>query len=351
MTPVEAASLTARRLAVLGISDPRFKRPVDVVKSLLAVQAQDYLGALWSVALRMPKATEADIEKALANRSIVRTWPMRGTLHFLAAADARWVTELCAPRVLARHAKRLKNEYGLEPAPLRQARKVIEKALADGPVARESLYQRLDDAGIDTGAGRGLHVVWHLAQQGVVCFGPRQGKQQTFVLLDDWLPDARRLTKEESLAELARRYFTGHGPATLQDFAWWSGLTTAEAGAALQSVKGRLGGDGEYWMAEGEMTENGATALLPPYDEYVVGYRDRAGVRLEQPQDLGKPTILLRDAIVGTWKRVIAPTQVIVKLAPYEGRFSKTEIAALTRAARRYGVFLELPAALAARSP
>ena len=333
-------NLSRRRLAVLGISDPRFKRPVDVVKSLLAVQAQDYLGALWAVGLRMPSATERDIERALGNRSIVRTWPMRGTLHFLAAADARWITELCAPRVLARHAKRLKSEYGLEARELATARKVVEKALAEGPVTREAVYESLDSAGIETGDGRGLHIVWHLAQQGVICFGPRHGKQQTFVLLDEWLPGAKRLTREESLAELAERYFAGHGPATLADFTWWTGLAASEAREALESARSRLNAETidavEYFSGDPATSDQPpATSLLPAFDEYLVGYRGR-GIGLGT-------TLLVRGGVAGSWKRTLMPGQVVVRLMP-DARLSKPDAKLVGRAVKRFGNFLEGPA-------
>ncbi len=148
---------------------------------------------------------------------------MRGTLHFVAAADARWMLDLLAPRVIAATAGR-RQQLELDTRVFTRSRKVIVKALeGDRQVTRSGLYQLLEAAGISTRDGRGLHILMHFALEGLVCFGAREGKQPTFALLAEWAPHARSLARDEALAELARRYFTSHGPATWRDFAWWSG--------------------------------------------------------------------------------------------------------------------------------
>jgi hypothetical protein len=227
------AEIARRRLESQRLSRTTFTKPEELVAWLGAVQAQDYLGALWAVGLRLVDACEPDVERALAERTIVRTWPMRGTLHFVAAADARWITELLAPRAVAAGASRLA-AAGIDRAVNTKARRALERKLEGGRrLTRPAAYRVLEDAKIATGDSRGLHLLWLLAHDGVLCFGPREGKQQTFVLLEEWLPGARRLDREEALGELARRYFTGHGPATIADFAWWSGLTRSDASRAV----------------------------------------------------------------------------------------------------------------------
>jgi hypothetical protein len=234
--------------------------------------------------LRTRSATEASVERAIAERKIVRTWPLRGTLHFVAADDARWMLELSAQRTLARSASRLKREYSIDSRLIAQSRKVLTDALRGGNcLSRPELYRRLEDARIATKASRGLHLLWWHAHEGLVCLGPRAGKQQTFVLMDEWLPAVPQRSREESLAELARRYFTSHGPATVRDFAWWSGLAAGDAAIALEMVAKELLAakidDQTYWQSPGVTTRAARGChLLPAYDEYTVAYQDRSAI-------------------------------------------------------------------------
>ncbi len=244
----------------------------EVVAHLGAVQAQDYLGALWAGGLRMRAAVEGDVERALAEREIVRCWPMRGTLHFVAAEDARWMLELLAPRVLARHRARLQRDFELDPRTLRRSHTLIERAMQGGnALTRPELYATLEKAGISTTASRGLHILFALAHQHLICFGPRRGKQPAFVLLDEWLPATKPKPRDEALGELARRYCTGHGPATAADFAWWSGLTLKEANEGLALADVRLPN-----VSRSHPTPS--VHLLPPFDEYTVAYKDRSAI-------------------------------------------------------------------------
>src|SRR5258706_15100039 len=264
-----------------------FTTPTEVVSHLCAIQAQAFLGALWAVGVRMRNATEAAVEKALEERHITRTWPLRGTLHFVAAEDARWMLDLAAPGVMSRNAAGLEREHGVNEPVLKRSRTAIRRALArGGSLTRAAMYDVLDKARIPTSGGRGLHIVWQLAHEGLICFGPRAGKQQTFVLLDDWLPaSSARIPREEALAKLARRYFIGHGPATIADFVWWSGLSVSDAKRGLDLVRAKLEQvtvDGKvYWSSPESRSETGSTSrayLLPNWDEYSVSYRDRSAL-------------------------------------------------------------------------
>jgi hypothetical protein len=357
-------NLTACRLSNQRIANPPPAAPGDVVGWLGSVQAQDYLGALWAVGLRTPDATEADIERALADRSLVRTWPMRGTLHFVAAADVRWMLELMTPRIVARNKPRLQREFDLDDTVIGRSRDLFVQALQGGrQLTRDAMYEVLEAGQISARDQRGLHILWWLAQEGLLCFGARKGKQQTFVLLDEWVPRAKTLQKDEALSELARRYFTSRGPATLQDFAWWSGLTTSDAKAGLDMagphlVQETIDGQG-YWLSPSASTakeKSPAAHLLPAYDEYTVAYKDRSAVldpvdakRAATGNGIFYPILVIDGQVAGTWKRTLKRGEVGVAPSPFR-TLSKAAERALATAARRYGAFLGLPAAVDQRS-
>jgi len=311
-----------------------------VVAHLGAVQAQDYLGALWAVGLRMRAAVEGDVERALAEREIVRCWPMRGTLHFVAAEDARWMLELLAPRVLARHRARLQRDFELDPRTLRRARTLVERALQGGKaLTRPEIYATLEKAGIPTSASRGLHVLFALAHEHLICFGPRRGKQPAFVLLDEWLPATKPKPRDEALGELARRYCTGHGPATAADFAWWSGLTLKEANEGLSLADVRLQ----------DVAARGGTPsvhLLPPFDEYTVAYKDRAAIidpafakRVNAGGGILNAVVVVNGLVAGTWKRALQGNSVDIAVSPFRA-LSTRETRALEKEGTRYAAFL-----------
>jgi hypothetical protein len=212
----------------------------------------------------------------------------------------------------------------------------------------------LEQAGIATANQRGYHLLGWAAQTGLLCFGPVQGKQQTFVLLDEWVPAGKNLTHDESLAELARRYFTGHGPATLRDFMWWSGLVAAEARAGLEMVKSQLMHeevDGQsYWMAQTKSTVQNHSPdayLLPGFDEYLLGYTDRSAVldpiysQQIQPGKNGmfSPTVVIDGQVVGAWKRTFKKDTVVITPNPFTS-FSNDQNRAIAVAAERYARFV-----------
>src|SRR5262245_9069513 len=238
MTP---SGILRRRLENQALARRSFRTPAEVVAWFGAVQAQDYLGALWALGLRMRSTSEAGVEAAEAQRAIVRSWPMRGTLHFVAAADVRWMTRLLAPRVLARNAARIKREVGVDAGVVARCREVVTRALEGGKrLERSELYQALDARRIRTAGSRGLHILGWLAMEGTLCLAGRSGKQHTFALLDEWLPATRALERDAALAELAARYFGSHGPATRQDLMWWAGVTLKDAQAAIDAAGPRL---------------------------------------------------------------------------------------------------------------
>ena len=347
MTPEVVAR--QRLLNQHACGDP-LPTPRDVVRHLGAVQSQDYRGGLWAVGLRSKGANESTVEKALEDRSILRTWPMRGTLHFVAAEDAPWMLRLLAPRVVASLRGRYQ-QLELEPAVFLRARKAFEKALrGGGQLTRDEMYGLLRSARITPEGQRGIHILQRLAQDGVLCFGPRKGKQQTFVLLDEWIPVGKQRPRGEALAELALRYFRGHGPATAQDFAWWTGLTLAEAKSGVDAAAAMLGRDSfggrHYWgpQTEPAIARLKPTALLlPPFDEILVAYRDR-GASLDPAhsrhlKSLLSPTIAFQGRIVGTWTRARGKHGVTIEPRFFSDR-SERDLSAIRSAARRYGAFI-----------
>lgn len=234
------ASLALLRLRSQLLSESRCRTAAQVVTALGAMQAQDYGSAVWTMGCRIPGSKAADIEQAIRDRTIVRTWPMRGTLHFVPADDAHWMLTLLTPRVIASTATRVR-QLELDDATFAKAERVLVKALqGEKRLTREDTLRALERAKISTAGGRGYHILFRLSMHGLLCGGPREGKQQTFVLLDEWLPKAKSRERDETFALLARRYFGGHGPATVRDFAWWSGLKVVEAKAALASVATEL---------------------------------------------------------------------------------------------------------------
>lgn len=353
---IASSAIARRRLRPQLLVGSALERPVDVVRWMGAVQAQDYPGSLWAIGLRMKKAIEREVEQAVADRSIIRTWPMRGTLHFAAASDVRWLLEHLTPRVRAAHARREEREYGLDRAALRQSRRIVERILKDGrPLSRPALYEAMERAGVRTEGQRGYHILWWLAQESVICLGPRDGKQHTFVLLDAWLPPSPGRPREEALAELARRYFTSHGPATVPDFAWWSGLTRTEAAHAVAAAKEQLDeeshGGTTHWFSpvSGPIPSTRTASLLPAWDEYTVAYRERGAILRPEPaarqtrsENVLNPTLVIGGQIVGTWTRSLAGGTARITLRPF-GKLSEGDRTKLSRATKRYGAFLQLP--------
>ncbi|HEX7313875.1 MAG TPA: winged helix DNA-binding domain-containing protein [Pyrinomonadaceae bacterium] len=345
------------RLHHQGIGEGRFKNPADVVRWFGAVQAQDYLGSLWALGLRLPGAVESEVERAVTERSIVRTWPLRGTLHFAAAEDVRWMLELLGARTIARAASRYR-QLGLDEATFKKSRRVLARALGGGrQLTRTELAEALERGGVATDGQRLIHLLNRSALEGLTCYAARRGKQFTFALLDEWVPPSKRLSREEAAAELALRYFRSHGPATLEDFVWWSSLTTTDARAGLETARPRLQReviDGQtYWLSPSTVIADDARPaahLLPAYDEYTVAYKDRAAVlhpshtrRADATGAVLGPTVILNGEAVGNWKRTLKKDSVFIETSLWT-TLKRRERSALEEAARRYGEFVGLRA-------
>ncbi len=358
-------SIALSRLTNHRLAGPVCAQPGDVVSWLGALQAQDYHGALWAIGLRTAGTTERDIEQALAERAIVRTWPMRGTLHFVASQDVRWLLALLTPRVITHSAGRYR-QLGLDEATFGRSQEVFARALEGGKqFTRAEMLQALAQAGIATTGQRGYHLLGRAAQDALICFGAPRGRQQTFVLLDEWVPKSGGRTRDEALAELTTRYFTSHGPATAQDLMHWSGLTAAEVKAGLAAAGPALTRttieDHVYWLpSETPALSNGARSvhLLPGFDEYVLGYRDRRAVLdpVHAPRvcpgnsGMFSPTLVVDGQVTGVWKRTLKKAAVVIEVAPFRP-LTPAENQALSAAAERYGAFLGLAVTLLNPAP
>lgn len=348
--------IALRRLHNQGLSNLRFKDSQDVVTQLGAVQAQDYAGAKWALGQRIPNTTDATIDQAFNEGRMLRTHLMRPTWHFVAPADIRWMLNLTAPRVHAVNAF-LYRKLELDKAILRKSYKVLEKSLrGNQSLTRTELASIFDKAGIEADGLRLVYFMMSAELDGVICSGPRNGKQFTYALLEERVPQVRALQRDEALTELVKRYFSTRGPATLQDFTWWSGLTMSDARKGIEMVRSQFANEvmnGQtYWFAESEppgKKKIPTAYLLPNYDEYFIGFKDRSAIGevANRPGIKGNdPTvfahiIILDGQIVGGWKRTLKKGVVLVEIHPISN-LTKTEQHAIAEAAERYGQFLGL---------
>lgn len=350
-------NIAHERLHNQHISRQKFARPDEIVGWLGALQGQDYAGALWSIGLRLRNRTEADIEadieQAIAEKRILRTWALRGTLHFVAADDLHWLLALVAPRIRAGNARRYK-QLGLDESIFPRSNDGIANTLQGGKqLTREPLFAALEAIGISTEGQRGVYMLQRAAIDGLICLAGMQGNKPTFMIA----PEGETLPHDQARAELARRYFASHGPATLKDFIWWSGLSAADARAGLEVVKAGLVetkiGSKIFWRAEtSETTNNNAAYLLPGFDEFVLGYTDRAEILDPQHTKKVQPgggmlasTIVIDGRIVGIWKRTLKKERVVIAIAPFRP-MAAVERDAVVAAAERYGKFLGMSAEL-----
>ena len=343
--------ITQLRLYNQHVSHQIFKKPGEIVKWLGAVQAQDYAGAKWALGLRLQEMTDAAIDEALANGSIIRTHVLRPTWHFVSPDDARWMIELTAPRINALGAVAFR-QVQLDDAIFRRSNDALAKALEGGKrLERDAMKAVLQAAGVITDDIRFIHLLMRAELDKVICSGGRQGKQFTYALFDDRVPMSGPLVCEEALSKLARQYFISRGPATLRDFTWWSGLSGVDARLGLEIVKPELSKitvEGiEYWMAVDNqpVTDRSSTAyLLPAFDEYAVAYKDRTAIvnplYLKQARYvIFDPVMVVNNQVAGTWKRAMKKNAIDITLSPF-GKLTKAQAKAIETAAGRYRKFI-----------
>jgi hypothetical protein len=346
------------RLAAQKLTQSPFQTPLQAVAHLGAVQAQDFAGAKWAVAQRLDRATEADLDRAFNAGDILRTHVLRPTWHFVAPADIRWLLELTGERVLAAGRSQYR-KLGLSDEIFRRAEDILRSALAGGNyLTRPECEVLFRQAGISLHTPPELgslssHLLMHAELFALVTSGPLRGKQHTYALLSERAPDAGTYTRPQALAELASRFFMSHGPATLADFAWWSGLTKADAKAGLAAVTAELShavvSDNQYWFdprLTAEIAKN-TVYLLPNYDEYIIAYANRSQMIGATPGHLldGRGNVIFNNVIisdgrvVGTWRRKLQSRVVTVEALLFEP-VTRGVAALLKQAAARYAVYL-----------
>ncbi len=348
-----------QRLKNQRLTSNQLEKPEQVVSWLGAVQAQDYQGALWALGLRLRGSTQLEVELAFQQGRILRTHVLRPTWHFVTPQDIRWLLALTAPRVHKLNDSTYRIQ-GIDSEVYKRSQKIIVKALqGENQLTRDELASLFESSGIKIDNGLRLaYILMRAELDGIICSGPRRGKQFTYMLLDERAPATKTLTKSEALAELGARYFTSRGPASLKDFAGWSGLSMADARAALEAVNNKLKSEeinGQtYWFPKSRtrgLPKSPFVYLLSIYDEYIMGYKDRTAMDVGFSNQLfamgnALQYIIVMDGFfVGTWKRTIKKDAVLMELN-YFKKLSRPEKLAVVNAADRYGEFLGLPVVL-----
>jgi hypothetical protein len=361
-TTEKDGSIALERLVNQRLVGASFASPSAAVAAFGAVQAQDYYGACWALAQRMRSATAASVESAFDRGSILRTHVLRPTWHFVVPACLRWLLELSHASVVRRMAPH-ERKFGLTARTYAKSHDLLARALEGGRHrTREELGEILSARGIPTTGERLTLFMMRAEIDAVVTSGPRRGRKFTYALAEERAPNAVSLPREEALAELARRYFSTHGPAQLADFAWWGGLTLSDARLAVDAAKGlseRVLAERSHWSPRPRTPPPAARSsalLLPYFDEYLVAYRDARPVidpalkrKLGPRELLATPRVVVGGRVLGGWRRVLEPTRVHVEVNALR-RLSKSEHDGVERAAAAYGRFLGLPTALAIRN-
>ena len=355
--PSSLTSIAHRRLVNQHLVSPTLGAAAEVIGVLGAVQAQDYAGAKWAIAQRTTRLTESDFEQAFATGAILRTHVLRPTWHFILPRDARWMLELTAARIRGAMAY-YNRQLELDAKLFRKSNAALARALEGGRhLTRTELSAVLTRAGIDVSSGQRVgNLLMQAELDRVIISGPRRGKQFTYALFDERVPTAPARERDEALHDLARRYFATRGPATVNDFAWWSGFTVAAANRGIEIAARSLARethDGRtYWSARtgrASPPKRRMAHLLPNYDEYFIGFKDRSAFAQRLGGLVTKPhantlmghLLFVDGQIVGGWRRTLG-TAVEVELRMLVSVTAR-ERDLVRRAARRFGKFLGLP--------
>ena len=349
------SQIVKRRLINQQIAETKFKSAQEIVAWMVAMQAQEYAMAKWAIGLRVPGLKNADVEKVFNDGAILRTHLMRPTWHFVMPEDIRWMLALTAPRVNALNAYSY-HKFELDTEVFKRSNNTMIKALQGGKhLTREILKSALEEEGIIADGLRLSYIMMRAELDGIICSGPRQGKQFTYALLEERVPPAKALDHEEALAELSMRYFNSRGPASLRDFVYWSGLTMKDAKAGIAMIRSHFAyeviNEQEYIFVPGKSnSENEAqsTFLLPDYDEYGMSYKDRSAIFMSEDITLEKQDestasyhmIIIDGIIRGTWRQTIKNKSVVIETTPFN-LLCERENQALEKAIRQYKEFVK----------
>ena len=323
------------------------------------MQAQDFNMAKWAIGLRLNKATEENIDAAINSGDVIRTHVLRPTWHFVSAENIYWMLELSAPRLKSSMRGR-NNQLELTEKILKKSNKIIERFLNSGKHAmRKELVSELNKSRIATDENRASHILLNAELEKIICSGKMKGKQTTYALLSERVPQPIRLQKEEALRLLAMKYFESHCPATLHDFVWWSGLSVSDAKNALEMIKDQFISEkkdtAEYWFPNSfspSKKHRESIFLLPAFDEFLISYKNRtAAIPIElsgkafSNNGIFWPTIVVNGQVAGLWKREIKKDTLIIEAIFFDKKnnVSKSD---LQKTSDRLSGFLNLKTGL-----
>ncbi|WP_221329963.1 winged helix DNA-binding domain-containing protein [Actinoplanes sp. L3-i22] len=338
----------------LLLGDISEKSVIGVTTWFGAMQAQDLNSVLWSLGTRLPGRTLPEIVAATEERDVVRTWPMRGTVHLIPSADAHWMLDLTGVRALAGAEKR-RAMLGLSGADADKAAEILGAALAGGGrKTRSDCVATLNEGGVQVSGQLGYHLLWYASQRGVTAIAPNEGSEQTFVLLDEWASERNTPSREEALGILAHRYFRSHGPTTAKDFAGWTMLTMKDAKAGIAAAGlTAVDVDGTGMWADPAVLAAGPVRgwhALPGFDEYMLGYKDRsmmatpAQLKSIIPGGNGvfQSTLVQDGRVRAVWKRTLGRKAVSIAVSP-QTDFTARDWSAAEEALQPFGAFVGLP--------
>lgn len=349
------SDISMLRLRNQQVSEKKFKTVKDLVGFMGAIQAQDYVSAKWAVGARLSDATEDMVEEALNKGEILRTHILRPTWHFISADDIYWMLELTAPHIRASIHSR-DRQLGLTEVIFRRSSLVIQKALNNGGcLTRREIALVLAEAKLPHDSSRVTHIMYYAELSGLVCSGPMRGKEQTYMLLAERVPNKKTIPRDEALRKLAQRYFTSHGPATLRDFAWWSGLPMKDVRIAVAMLEKdifseRVGGEIYCYMKKPLLvrTKEKVVHLLPAFDEFIISYRDRSpSISMDGHQKtvstngIFRPIIVVDGQVIGIWKRTKKKKSIVIEMYFFQPP-NKTIVTRIKKEAVQYGEFLGL---------
>ena len=350
--------MTLNEISLIRLISQQIETPMattvrELVGQMGAMQAQDFAMAKWAIGKRLRPTDDLEVERAIDRGEVVRTHLMRPTWHLVAAEDIYWMLELTAPQVKST-TRSYDQKLELTEALLAKSRKLILASLKDGNhLTREELMSIHEKAGIATDLNRPQHIMLRSELDGIVCNGARKGNKHTYALLSERVPKNQNITKEEALHRIAWKYFSSHGPATLKDFVWWSGLHVGDARNALEMIRTNLIaekiGDETYWLTNsiGQLAEpENSVHLLPAFDEFLISYRDRSAsipqenfARAVSSNGIFRPIIVINGKVAGLWSKTTRNGKVTLATELFSPQGSSVK-RAIEKEVEEFGKFL-----------
>ncbi|RYD58640.1 MAG: winged helix DNA-binding domain-containing protein [Sphingobacteriales bacterium] len=344
------------RLQRQQIISPEFNKPEHLVAYMGAVQAQDYNMSKLAVGLRVPGATDVSIEAALDKGLILRTHVLRPTWHYVHADDIYWMMALTGPRIRTAFLS-MDKILGLSADIYTKSKQIFSKALEGGNnLTRDELAVLLQNANISTSDNRLSHILAEAEINSLICSGAKKDGQRTYALLPDRVPAKKAIPKDEALAMLAERYFTSHGPATLKDFIWWSGLTVGEARDGLESIlfaleSETIGEETYYFSPDVNVAprQSSLVHLMPAYDEFLISYKDRTASlqhvhnrKIVSINGIFRPIFLVDGQVEGLWKMTAGRDGIDIMVDSFK-KLSTAIVSKAERAAEAISKFYDKP--------